>query len=221
MTRKNRSSGASGPATPAPAARAPAPLAFTPIRLRKRRDGWTADRQVAFIAALAESGCVDEACQRVGMRRASAYALLSRNDSISFRAAWDAALDLAIGALGDAARSRAIHGVTRPVFYKGEQIGERRYFDERLTMFLLKTRDPERYGVWRDRFVFNTSRESKAQQLAAMTDLVLQKAVEYELGNTLIEPSAPRRADTPDTPPEDPPADAPGNSPENPFPDPT
>jgi len=128
--------------TPSPT---PTP-AFTPIQLRQRRDGWTAEKQVDFIEALAESGCVIEACRRVGMGRASAYALLTRNDSILFRAAWDAAVDVGIGALGDAARSRAINGVSNPIFYKGEQVGERVQYDERLTMFLLKTRDPERYG---------------------------------------------------------------------------
>lgn len=163
---------------------------FIPTPMRPRHDGWSADRQVAFITALAESGCVDEACRSVGMRRASAYALRTRDDSISFRAAWDAALDLAISALGGAARSRALHGVARPVFYKGEQVGERRYFDERLTMFLLKTRNPEQFGAWRDRFVFDRPREEKAQRLAALSDLVLQEAVEDELGISLIAPPA-------------------------------
>ena len=30
----------------------------------------------------------------------------------------------------------------------GEQVGEWRHHDERLTMFLLRTRRPERYGRW-------------------------------------------------------------------------
>ena len=45
-------------------------------------------------------------------------------------------------------RSRALHGVPRPIFYKGEQVGEWRHYDERLTMFLLRTRRPDRYGRW-------------------------------------------------------------------------
>ena len=36
------------------------------------------------------------------------------------------------------------------MFYKGEQVGERLYYDERLTQFLLRYRDPVRYGAWRD-----------------------------------------------------------------------
>src|SRR3546814_10487015 len=80
----------------------------------------------------------------------SAYRLRARADAQSFRYAWDFALDHAIGRLGDAVLSRAINGVARPVFYQGEQIGERRHYDERLAMWLLRYRDPVRYGAWRD-----------------------------------------------------------------------
>ena len=48
--------------------------------------------------------------------------------------------------LTDTAFERAIHGVAQPVFYRGEQVGERRVFSERLTPFLLKHHDPWRYG---------------------------------------------------------------------------
>jgi len=132
------------------------PVKFTPVPVRKRHDGWTPERQVAFITALAECGCVDEACKRVGMGRASAYELRARANADSFRAAWNAALDHAVQRLADAAFSRAINGVTRPVFYKGELVGERTYYDERLTMFMLRYRDPARFGRWRDRIPFET-----------------------------------------------------------------
>ncbi|MDQ3247361.1 MAG: hypothetical protein M3Q52_10845 [Pseudomonadota bacterium] len=35
-----------------------------------------------------------------------------------------------------------------PIFYKGEQVGEWRHFDERLTMFLLRTPRKERFSRW-------------------------------------------------------------------------
>jgi hypothetical protein len=127
------------------------PPEFEPAHPRPRFDGWTPNRQVAFIQALAESACVAEACRAVGMSQRSAYALRARADAISFRNAWDTALDYAIRRLSDAVLSRAIDGVAVPVFYKGEHIGEKRYFDERLAMFLLRCRDPVRYGKWIDR----------------------------------------------------------------------
>ena len=61
--------------------------------------------------------------------------------------------------LRDAAQSRAVNGVARPVFYKGEQIGERRYYDERLTMFILRLR----FGSWRDRTSFVPEADSRAE----------------------------------------------------------
>lgn len=124
---------------------------FGPVPLRYRHDGWTPDRQLAFIEALAACGCVEEAARSVGMSRNSAYALRRRHDAQAFRLAWDAATDYIVARLSDAAMSRAIHGVPVPIFHAGEQIGERRHFNERLTMFLLRYRDPVRYGRWRDR----------------------------------------------------------------------
>ena len=41
---------------------------------------------------------------------------------------------------------RSKNGVARPVFYKGEQVGEWRHYDERLTMFLLRFRRRHRFG---------------------------------------------------------------------------
>jgi hypothetical protein len=127
---------------------------YVPIELRHRQDGWTAVRQVDFLTALSESACVEDACRAVGMSTSSAYALRRRTEARAFRAAWDSALDYAVGRLADAALSRALNGVARPVFYKGEQVGERRYFDERLTMFVLRLRDPVRFGKWREKAEF-------------------------------------------------------------------
>lgn len=69
-------------------------LAFPPVPVRYRRDGWTPARQRRFIAALAECGCVLEACRRTGKSAEAAYRLWRRPDAAGFRAAWDAALRL-------------------------------------------------------------------------------------------------------------------------------
>lgn len=124
---------------------------FTPVPVRYRYDGWVPEKQREFIEQLADCGCVDRAARAVGMSRATAYELRRRPDAQAFRLAWDAALDAAIARLGEAALARAIHGVPVPIFHGGEQIGERRQYNERLTMFLLRYRDPVRYGKWLDR----------------------------------------------------------------------
>ena len=139
----------------------PHPLTtFQPAELRARHDGWTADKQIAFIEALAETACVEAACRRVGMSDSAAYKLRRRPCGAGFREAWDAALDYALHRLEQAAMSRALHGVPRPVFYKGEQVGEWRHYDERLAMFLLKSRRPARFGKWIDRMLAPAAEEA-------------------------------------------------------------
>ena len=113
---------------------------------RARRDGWTAEKQEAFLTALATCGCVTHACRSVGMSRESAYQLYNRESAAEFRRGWDAALDCSLRLLEDEMWSRAINGVARPVFYQGEQVGEYRHFDEKLAMFLLRFRRPHRYA---------------------------------------------------------------------------
>ena len=155
---------------------------FAPVPVRRRHGGWSPDKQIAFIEALASSGCIHEACKSVGMGRTSAYGLRARPDAAAFRLAWDAALDHAIRELTDSAFSRALKGVSRPVFYKGEQVGERRYYDERLTMFLLRCRDPARYGAWQDRAIALRPRDHEAQSLRTHLDRLADDAWADDLG---------------------------------------
>ena len=69
---------------------------FTPAPVRARHDGWTVERQYAFIEALAETGIVEEAARRVGMSDTSAYNLRRRPCGVHFRRAWEAALDYSL-----------------------------------------------------------------------------------------------------------------------------
>lgn len=152
---------------------------YVPVELRHRNDGWTPARQIDFLLALSESACVEDACRTVGKSVASAYAIRRRIDATAFRAAWEAALDYAVGRLGDAAQSRALNGVARPVFYKGEQIGERRYDDERLTMFILRLRDPARFGGWRERAPVAPEADDRAERAE---NLIYETEAQADLG---------------------------------------
>ena len=149
---------------------------YMPVELRHRHDGWTPVRQVEFLVALSETACVEDACRAVGMSPASAYALRRRIEAAAFRAAWDSALDYGVRRLADAALSRALHGVSRPVFYKGELIGERRYFDERLTMFILRLRDPVGHGKWRERTTFTCAEDGPARLAEHDLDRAIDEA---------------------------------------------
>jgi hypothetical protein len=120
------------------------------VPVRARADGWTAERQTGFIEALARTGTVEGAARAVGMGTSSAYELRARPDAVAFREAWRVAIDYAVHQLGEAVIERALHGTATPVFYRGEQVGERRRYDERLAMFVLRLRDPQRFGSWRE-----------------------------------------------------------------------
>ena len=173
MTRK--ASASAGP-------KAPSAPDFDPVKLRYRRDGCTPDRQVAFIQALSECGCVTEACARVGLSTEAVYKLARRPDAQSFRLAWDIAMDNAVRRIGDNAFGRALNGIAIPHYYKGELIGEHRRFDERLTMFILRYRDPLRYGRHLDRAEYRGHVETKAIALGDALEQVRFDAMREAAG---------------------------------------
>lgn len=122
-------------------------LDFTPVPRKYRHDGWTPDRQRGFITALAATGSVKHAAHAVGMTPEGAYYLRRQPGASGFCAAWDAALDTGVDRLVAATMERALNGVAVPVFWQGKKIGERRAYNDRLAMFHLRHRLPERYGA--------------------------------------------------------------------------
>lgn len=128
-----------------PDQRPPIP-AFTPVPRKYRHDGWTPERQRAFIDALAATGSVTAAAARINMSTEGAYYLRRQPGAEQFAASWAAALDHGVQHLTDLAIDRATHGTPVPIFWKGEQVGERRRYNDRLLMFILKHHLPARYG---------------------------------------------------------------------------
>jgi hypothetical protein len=104
-----------------------------------RTDGWDRERQVKFLRALSATHSVSEAAQSVGRSRQSAYRLRSRLKGQPFDLAWEVAFHHSFDVLAHAALERALNGVERPVFYKGEQVGSYRRYDEGLTVALLRS----------------------------------------------------------------------------------
>ena len=111
------------PRKPAHHARVPA---FVPVAARARKDGWTARRQAAFLAALAITGSVSEAARRVSMARETAYRLRRREGAESFAAAWDAIAERCDGVqrkvTPDERARRAIEGLIKPIIYRGRHV---------------------------------------------------------------------------------------------------
>jgi hypothetical protein len=68
----------------------PPVIAFTPVPLRRRADGWPPELQLRFIQALSTGLTPGDAARSVGKNRQNAYALRKRKGAESFAAAWDA-----------------------------------------------------------------------------------------------------------------------------------
>ncbi|UAB77337.1 hypothetical protein INR77_11010 [Erythrobacter sp. SCSIO 43205] len=120
---------------------------FAPVpRQSNRHDGWTDQRQQDFIHALADTGSVASACKAVDMSTNGAYYLRRQKGAESFREAWEKALDIGVQRLEDVAMDRALNGVDEPVYSYGKLIGSRKKVNDRLLMFMLRNRAPERFG---------------------------------------------------------------------------
>ncbi|AUX70094.1 hypothetical protein CHX26_11885 [Porphyrobacter sp. HT-58-2] len=133
-------------------ARLPVPLGelppFTPVPRRcNRHDGWTPERQRGFIEALADTGSVEAACKAVDMSSVGAYHLRRQPGAEEFRAAWEAALQLGVQRVEDVVMDRALNGVEEPLYSYGKLIGTRTRYNDRLLMFILRNRAPERFAA--------------------------------------------------------------------------
>ena len=124
--------------TPVVRADRPALPDFTPVPRKYRHDGWTPERQRAFIEALADTGCVSRAAAMVNMAQANCYTLRRAPGAEEFRRAWDAALDFGLARLKDIAFERAIEGEMIPVFVAGKLMGFRRKRSNALLMFCIR-----------------------------------------------------------------------------------
>jgi len=121
---------------------------FTPVPRRStRHDGWTPERQRDFIAALADTGSVEAACKAVDMAQRGVYALRRQPGAEGFRAAWEAALQLGVQRIEDVVMDRALNGVEEPLYSYGKLVGTRRRYNDRLLMFILRNRAPERFAA--------------------------------------------------------------------------
>lgn len=97
--------------------------AFIPVPMRPRADGWTAQRQAAFLVALAQTRSVLAAARKVGMARESVYRLRKAPGGDSFARAWDHVLGRAAAkrkCTADEQFAHAFGDAVRPVVWQGE-----------------------------------------------------------------------------------------------------
>jgi hypothetical protein len=106
-----------------------------------RHDGWTPDRQRAFLEAIAAGETVERACRLVQMSVASAYALKQRAAGQSFALGWRAANLLSREAIADRMLTRAIDGQVETVTRPDGTTYSRHKYDNRTAMNLLTRLD--------------------------------------------------------------------------------
>lgn len=98
----------------------------------------------AFLAAYAETGNVTRAAEIVGCARTRHYEWLK--DDPVYAADFVSVEDHAGDRLEQEARRRAMQGVAKPVFYKGDVVGTIQEYSDTLLIFLLKASRPEKYS---------------------------------------------------------------------------
>jgi hypothetical protein len=134
------SGAASAELVPLPAPADPPPLpGFDPVPLRYRADGWTPEKQRAYVEHLAETLCPETAAALVGMSAESVRRLRRRPGAEGFDAACDAALRKGLCERGRAALiDEAVNGRLVRRFYHGELISEERIRSPRLLLALIE-----------------------------------------------------------------------------------
>lgn len=108
-----------------------------------RHDGWTMERQLAFIEVLARTGSVSRASAAVGMSVSSAYRARGRLETDIFGYGWKSALAMAYYNLRDIALDRIDNGLATPSTYQGEVVTTKTVFNDRLLMSMLNHLKPE------------------------------------------------------------------------------
>jgi len=99
--------------------------------------------QEAFLAAYAQTGIISAACQAANISRQTYYNWYNGDDEFRERA--KEAKQAATDAMEYEAWRRAVQGDEKPYYYQGRVVGNIREYSDNLLMFLLKSRDPDRF----------------------------------------------------------------------------
>jgi hypothetical protein len=104
-------------------------------------------RKEMFLDEFRKHGNVSQACRATDVPRRIAYRWKEEDEE--FAVEWEEAKNDAGDALEQEARRRAVDGIAKPIWYKGEYVGSVHEFSDTLLIFLLKGAKPHKYA---DRF---------------------------------------------------------------------
>lgn len=100
-----------------------------------------------FLKAYSELGVLSKAAEVAGIKLRQHYYWLQAFPE--YAEEFEEAAQKALGRLEEEAIRRAVDGVEKPVFYKGQKVGTTKDYSDTLLMFMLKGMSPEKY---RDRY---------------------------------------------------------------------
>jgi hypothetical protein len=132
-----------------------------------------------FLSALREGRSVSAAAADAGVSYRLAY--YWRAKDAEFAKAWQEALEEGTDRLEDEARRRAVEGTTKPIYHRGERVGEVQVYSDALLMLLLRARRPDKY---RDR-VEHTGKDGAPLEVKEVSNRELAKAVAEILADGL------------------------------------
>ena len=118
-------------------------------------------KQTAFLEALASGAMVKDAAAAAGIPQSSVYDW--RKADAAFAEQWADAYRQGTDALETEAQRRAVKGTKRPVYHLGKVVGYTREYSDTLLIFLMKSRDPQRFD---DRVRFAAIERAVAAELA-------------------------------------------------------
>ena len=101
-------------------------------------------RRATFLKHLAKTANVSKSAKLARISTSSLYN--HRAKTPTFATAWEEAMSEALDDLEQLVIERAKHGVEKPVFFGGNQIGTVRNYSDALAMFILKAKRPEVYA---------------------------------------------------------------------------
>ena len=129
---------------PDPGARKPD--TYQAVELRRRKDGWTAERQRTFLNVLANTGSVAHAAEAADITPRSAYRLRNHPQGAAFAKAMEAAQMTGARRLLGVAFERAITGTPRQIWRGGQIVAEQSVPSDAMLMFLLRNLLPDLFG---------------------------------------------------------------------------
>lgn len=110
----------------------------------RKPSGLSEKDKEAYLKLIAAGWTNKQAAEKVNRNPSTIWRLRQREPA--FQAAYDVAAAEGTDCLEDEARRRAVDGVLEDQYYRGAVVGQVRRYSDVLLMFLLKSRDRERFS---------------------------------------------------------------------------